>query len=250
VDFRCPNKRGCQAQRTEWIYYFGSPDAMDIEHLGYQTVSALIERGWVTDPADLYRLTSAELGALPGFGAKSVQNLLTAIAASKDRPLARLLVGLSIPRVGSHVAQIVARATRSIEALAKADSGTLQAIDGVGPEIASGIAEWFAQPGNQQLVERLRDAGLRMADAAAPAGPKPLAGVTLVITGTLPTMGREEATRLAEAAGARVASSVSKKTRYVVAGAEAGSKLTKAQELGVEVIDEAEFRRRLAKASS
>ena len=247
VDFRCLNKRGCQAQRTEWIYYFGSPDAMDIEHLGYQTVSALVERGMVTDPADLYRLTSADLGTLPGFGAKSIQNLLEAIAASKDRPIAKLLVGLSIPRVGSHVSRIIARAFRSIEALANADTASFLAIDGVGPEIASGIADWFAQTVNQQLLARLRDAGLRMEETAAPERPKPLAGVTLVITGTLPTLGRDEATRLAEAAGARVASSVSKKTRYVVAGAEAGSKLTKAQDLGVEIIDEAEFLRRLGK---
>jgi len=250
ADWRCPNKKGCPAQGARWLCYFGSPDAMDIEHLGFQTVTALMERGWVADPADLYKLDAQSVAALPGFAEKSARNLIEAIATSKDRPLWRLLVGLSIHRVGSHVAQILAMRFASIDALAAANQEALESVEGVGPEIAGTVHAWFQTAENLELIEKLRQAGLRMHDETqrAPAGAQPLQGKTVVITGTLAGFSREEAGMAAEHAGARVTSSVSKKTSFVVAGTEAGSKLTKAQSLDVEVINEAEFLRRLGRA--
>jgi DNA ligase (NAD+) len=249
ADWRCPNKKACPEQGARWLFHFGSPDAMDIEHLGYQTVTALMERGWVTDPADLYKLAPQSVATLPGFGEKSAQNLILAIAASKDRPLWRLLVGLSIHRVGSHVAELLAKRFRSIQALATASLETLETIEGIGPEIATTVHEWFREADNLDLVEKLRVTGLRMQDEAVevPAGTQPLNGKIVVITGTLAGFSREEASQAALRAGARVTGSVSKKTSFVVAGTEAGSKLIKAEELGVEVIDEAEFLRRLGR---
>jgi len=249
ADWRCPNRKGCPSQTVEWLCHYASPDAMDIEHLGYQTSHALAERGWVTDPSDLYALTATHLLQLPGFADKSAQNLLQAIAASKNRPLWRLLVGLNIRRVGTHVAQLLAERFFSLTSLASASLDSLQAIDGIGPEIARGVHDWFQDPENAKLLQRLAAAGVRMADdsAARPTGPQPLANQTIVITGTLPNLSREQATELAKQAGARVTSSVSKKTTFVLVGQDAGSKLTKAQELGVETIDEAEFMRRLGR---
>ena len=250
ADWRCPNRKGCPAQGARWLYYFGSPDAMDVEHLGYQTVTALMERGWVTDPSDLYTLDLESVSALPGFGEKSARNLIDAIAASKNRPIWRLLVGLSIRRVGAHVAQILTKRYRSIDALAAANLEGLENAEGVGPEISSAVHEWFRTPENLALIEKLRQVGVRLQDEepATPIGEQPLQGKIVVITGTLSSLSREEASQAAEAAGARVTSSVSRKTSFLVAGAEAGSKLGKAQSLGVEVIDEAEFLRRLRRS--
>jgi DNA ligase (NAD+) len=248
ADWRCPNKKGCPAQGARSLHHFGSPDAMDIEHLGEQTAILLIERGWVADPADLYSLDRQALAGLPGFGERSAENLVAAIAASKDRPIARLLVGLSIPRVGTHVAQLLARRFRGIPPLADASLEALQGIAGIGPEIAAGVHEWFRAPENRELIDKLRQAGLRMQDEGPGQVPSagPLQGKIVVLTGTLAGFSRDEATAAAERAGARVTSSVSKKTSFVVAGAEAGSKLDKAQALQVEIVDEAEFVRRLA----
>jgi DNA ligase (NAD+) len=175
--------------------------------------------------------------------------LLAAIAASKDRPIARLLVGLSLPRVGTHVAQLLARRFPSIPALAEASREALESIEGIGPEIAGGVHEWFHTPENRALIEKLQQAGVRMQDEveAEPPTAASLQGKIVVITGTLSGMSRDEATAAAEGAGARVTASVSKKTSFVVAGTDAGSKLTKAQALGVEVIDEVEFVRRLGR---
>ena len=251
ADWRCPNRKGCPSQTVEWLCHFGSPDALDIEHLGYQTVTALVERGWLADPADLYALDATHLVQLPGFAEKSAQNLLDAIAASKRRPFWRLLVGLNIQRVGAHVAQLLAQRFASMDALAAANLDDLQAIEGVGPEIARTVHQWFRDPENGTLINKLGQSGLRVKDeaAAAPVGPRPLDGKIVVITGTLPTLSREEATALAQQAGARVTSSVSKKTSFVVVGQEAGSKLAKAQELDIESIDEAEFLRRLGRVA-
>jgi DNA ligase (NAD+) len=250
ADWRCPNRKGCPAQGARWLFHFGSPDAMDVEHLGYQTVAALMERGWVNDPSDLYQLDVPIVATLPGFGEKSARNLIDAIAGSKDRPIWRLLVGLSIRRVGAHVAEILAKRYRSIDALAAASLEDLEHAEGVGPEISSAVHEWFHAPENLALVEKLRQAGLRLRDEdpVVPLGEQPLLGKIIVITGTLSGFSRDEATQAAEAAGARVTSSVSKKTSFLVAGVEAGSKLTKAESLGVEVIDEAEFSRRLGRS--
>jgi DNA ligase (NAD+) len=247
VDYRCPNKAGCPSQGQEWLFHFAGRGAMDIEGLGYKTLWALVEKGLVQDPADIYTLTAEQLEQLDGFAEKSITNLLSQIEGSKDRPLWRLLVGLNIRHVGTHVAQLLASAFGSIEALAATTVDDIDDVPGIGPEIAASVREWFEDPENLALIERLRAAGIRMADERVAAVPTevPLTDKTIVLTGTMPSMTREEGTELAQGAGARVASSVSKKTDFVVAGENAGSKLAKAETLGVEVIDEAEFRRRL-----
>lgn len=248
ADWRCPNRRGCPSQGLEWLAHFASRGAMDIEHLGYQTGLALMERGWVEDPADIYRLTEKQLAELPGFKEKAIANLLSAIQASKARTLWRLLVGLSIRHVGSHVAQVLTRAFPAMDALAKASMEELEAVDGIGPEIAESVYEWFREADNRKLIDKLRKARVNMREQApAIAEEGPLAGKTMVLTGGLETMTREEATRAAEAAGAHVASSVSKSTDFVVAGRDPGSKFEKAKSLGVEIIDEQEFLRRVGK---
>jgi len=154
ADWRCPNRRECPSQTVEWLCHFGSPDALDIEHLGYQTVTALVERGWLADPADLYALDATQLVQLPGFAEKSAQNLLDAIAASRQRPVWRLLVGLNIRRVGAHVAELLAQRFQSLDALATASLEALQAVEGVGPEIAGAVHDWFRDPQNSGLIAR------------------------------------------------------------------------------------------------
>jgi DNA ligase (NAD+) len=246
ADWRCPNKRGCPSQGIEWLFHFAGRGAMDIEHLGYMTVMRLLEKGLIEDPADIYALDADKLEQIPGFKDKAITNVLTQVDASKDRPIWRLLVGLNIRHVGSHVAQVLAVAFGSIDALMAASEDDIDAVPSIGPEIAASVREWFDDPENVALIEKLRAAGVRMADErVVDERPKPLAGTTLVLTGGLSTMSREEATARAEAAGARVTSSVSKKTDFVVAGEGPGSKYDKAVQLGVEVIDEAEFAKRL-----
>ncbi len=191
--------------------------------LGYATGVALAQRGWARDPADIYALTAERLATLPGFKDKSIENLLTAIAASKDRPIWRLLVGLNIRRVGTHVAQLLARAHPTIDGLAAASAEELQQIEGIGPEIAGTVAAWFADPVHRDLLDRLRAVGVRLADpiAAAGAATGPLQGKTIkVLTGGFESMTREQAIAAAQAAGARVAGSVSRRTDFVVAGVE------------------------------
>jgi DNA ligase (NAD+) len=220
---------------------------MDIEHLGYMTVMRLLEKGLIEDPADIYSLDADKLSQLPGFKDKAIANVLDQIEASKDRPIWRLLVGLNIRHVGSHVAQVLARAFGSIEAIAQASEDQIDDVPEIGPEIAASVRGWFDEDENRELIRKLQAAGLRLADpVAADTGEKTLEGVTLVLTGGLVRLSREEATARAQAAGARVASSVSKKTTFVVAGENPGSKLAKAESLGVEVIDEEEFLRRLS----
>jgi len=246
ADWRCPNRRACPSQGIEWLTHFASRGAMNIDHLGYKTGLMLMERGWVEDPGDIYVLTAEQLAELPGFKAKSVDNLLRAIEASKDRPLWRLLVGLSIRHVGARVSQIITEAFPAMEALQAATLEQLESVREIGPEIAQSIHSWLSDPDNQLLVEKIRQAGVRMHDALRPQTEGgSLSGKSIVLTGGLETMSREETTRAAQAAGARIASSVSKKTDFVVAGKDAGSKYDKAVALGVEVIDEAEFLRRL-----
>jgi DNA ligase (NAD+) len=246
--WRCPNKRGCPSQNVEWLFAFASRGAMDIEGLGYKTGFLLLDLGWVADPADVYSLTADRLQQLPGFKEKRIANLLSSIEASKDRPIWRLLVALNVPHVGEHVAQVLARAFGSIDAIAAATEAEVDAVEEIGPEIARSVFEWFHDEQDLRLVEKLRSAGVRMADPVVrrPAGGA-LAGTTIVLTGGLESMSRDDATAAAQAAGARVASSVSKKTDFVVVGENAGSKAAKAEQLGVEMIDEAEFLRRLGR---
>ena len=246
--WRCPNKRGCPSQNVEWLFAFASRGAMDIEGLGYKTGLLLLDMGWVKDPSDVYSLTSEQLAQLPGFADKRIDNLLSAIEHSKERPLWRLLVGLNIPHVGTHVAQVLARAFGSIDALAQASVEAIDDVPEIGPEIARSVHEWFQDGQSLELIEKLRRAGVRMADEKTERPAEgPLAGTTTVITGSLSSMSRDEATRAAQAAGARVASSVSRKTDFVVVGENPGSKATQAEQLGVEIIDEPEFLRRLGR---
>lgn len=246
VDYRCPNRRRCPMQNAEWLFHFSSRGAMDIEHLGYKTGMALLDRGWVVDPADVYSLNEARLAELPGFKDKSIRNLLDSIEGSKDRPLWRLLVALNIRHVGGHVAQVLARAFPSIDELSAASVEELNALEEIGPEIARSVHDWFREDENLALVDKLRAAGVRMKDEVqAPATPGPLIGKSIVITGGLESMSRDDATSAAEAAGARVASSVSKKTDFVVVGENPGSKYERAVQLGVETVDEQEFLRRV-----
>jgi DNA ligase (NAD+) len=246
ADYRCPNRRGCPSQGIEWLFHFAGRGAMDIEHLGYMTVMRLLEKGLIEDPADIYALDAEKLSQLPGFKDRAITNVLEQIEASKDRPIWRLLVGLNIRHVGGHVAQVIARAFGSIDALAAASEDDIDAVPEIGPEIAATVAEWFDEAENLQLIEKLRTAGVRLADEGTDeAATGPLEGLSIVLTGGLSTLSREDATAAVEEAGARVTSSVSKKTSFVVAGENPGTKLTKAESLGVEVIDEQEFTRRL-----
>jgi len=246
--WRCPNKRGCPSQNVEWLFAFASRGAMDIEGLGYKTGILLIEMGWVRDPSDVYAITEEKLVQLPGFKDKKIRNLLSAIEGSRDRPLWRLLVALNIPHVGSHVSQVLARAFGTIDALADAGVDEIDDVEEIGPEIARSVYEWFHDRRNRKLLEKLRKAGVRMADEKVKGvGKGPLAGKTIVLTGGLSAMSRDEATLAALAAGARVASGVSKKTDFVVAGENPGSKAAKAEQLGVEIVDEDGFLKRLGR---
>jgi DNA ligase (NAD+) len=212
------------------------------------TVMRLLEKGLIEDPADIYALDADKLSQLPGFKDKAITNVLEQIESSKDRPIWRLLVGLNIRHVGSHVAQVLARAFGSVDALAGASEDEIDAVPEIGPEIAATVAEWFDEAENLQLIEKLRAAGVRLTDEAGPAASSgPLEGMSIVLTGGLSELTREDATAAAEEAGARVTSSVSKKTSFVVAGENPGTKLTKAESLGVEVIDEKEFLKRIGR---
>ena len=242
----CPNKSGCPSQNIEWLFSFASRGAMDIESLGYKTGILLLDMGWVKDPAGIYSLTREQLAQLPGFKDKRIENLLTAIEASKDRPVWRLLVALNIRHVGWHVAQVLARAFPSVDRLKSASLEDINAVEGIGPEIAQSVSDWFHDRQNLKLLEKLRKAGVRMEDEEPEPTPEgPLSGKTILITGGLASMSRSEAEQAARDAGGRVASSVSKKTEFVVVGENPGSKYDKALQLGVETIDEKEFLKRL-----
>ncbi len=248
ADYRCPNKRGCPDQSVEWLAHFAGRGAMDVDGLGYMTVLALLDKGFIADPGDVYSLTAGRLAELEGFAERSIANLLDAIERSKDRPFWRLLVGLNIRHVGAHVAQVLAKAFGSIDALAAASEDEIDSVAEIGPEIAATVRAWFDEQENLGLVEKLRAAGVRMADErAADEGRRLLDGKTIVLTGGLPSLSREEATALAQEAGARVAASVSGKTHFVVAGEDPGSKYDKAVRLAVEIIDEREFLERLGR---
>jgi DNA ligase (NAD+) len=249
---RCPNTTGCPAQRWATLVHFASRAAMDIEHLGERTVAALIDAGTLRDAADIYSLTAEDIAELPGFKEKSIANLLEAIEASKQRPLDRLLVGLSIRHVGDHVATVLAGRMKTLQAIAAASEQELNAIDEVGPTIASSLHAWFADERNRKLVRRLVEAGVstRAEEDGQPEVPQVLAGRSVVLTGALESRTREQAARAVEERGGRVASSVSKKTDFVVVGADPGSKAERARELGVTMVDEAGFQRLLEKGEA
>jgi DNA ligase (NAD+) len=235
---RCTNA-ACPAQVFERIRHYASRGAMDIEGLGDVLAEQLTSGEYVADIADLYGLDLDTLLTVPRMGKKSASNVLAAIERSKQRGLARLLNGLGIRFVGEQTAGILASDFGSIDAIEEATEDELQRSDGIGPEVAGSVRLFFAQPANVKMVDRLRQAGVVVtAPRRARARTGTLTGKTLVLTGTLPTLTREQATEMIVAAGGKVTGSVSKKTDYVVAGSEAGSKLTKAQELGIEILDE------------
>jgi DNA ligase (NAD+) len=249
VDRRCPNV-SCPAQVEERFRHYARREAMDIEGLGNVVVHELLERGLVKDFADLYALRFEDLAPLFAPKAKKgeslgARNLLEAIEASKSRELRRLVFGLGIRFVGERAAMLLARRFHSLRALADAPVETIDDIYEIGPAVAGSVHAWFRDRLNQKLVARLEEAGLRVAEEGQEPGSLALQGQQFVLTGTLESMTRDEAKAAIEAAGGRVTGSVSKKTTAVVAGSEAGSKLERARELKVEVIDEAELRKRL-----
>ncbi len=230
----------CPAQLTRTITHFASKDAMDIDGLGPSLVQALVDAGMVKSPADLYDLTEEPVAALERMGQKSAENLIGAIQESKTAGMARVLYALGIRQVGSAAARTLALRFGSMEALMAADEETLEAVEDVGPITAANIAGWFRGEQSKHLISRLKEAGVSMASTEEAADTR-LAGQTIVLTGTLSSMSRSEAEGRIQALGGKAASSVSKKTSLVVAGENAGSKLAKAESLGVKVIGEEEF---------
>jgi DNA ligase (NAD+) len=243
---RCSGGLVCPAQRKQALLHFAGRRAMDIEGLGEKLVDQLVDGDIVRTPADLYKLGLAKLAALERMAERSAGNVLAAIERSRETTLARFIYALGIRNVGETTAKDLARHFGGIDALMEADEETLRQVPEVGPVVAQAIAQFFAEPHNREVVEQLRAAGVSWAEARSEVRSRgAAAGKTFVLTGTLPTWSRDEATALIEAAGGKVSASVSRKTDFVVAGAEAGSKLAKARELGVEVIDENALRRLL-----
>ena len=244
VDYRCVNAN-CPAKLRETILHFASRGIMNIDGMGDALVSQLTERGLVKNVADIYKLTKADLLSLERMGDKSAENILREIENSKKLPLERVIYGLGIRMVGERTAQFLAEHFGSMEALENAGVDDLQNVNEVGPRIAESIVEFFGIAANRKLVERLREAGLTLTGQKKQRGSQ-LAGKTFVLTGTLAHFTRDEAKKLIEDAGGKVTGSVSKKTDYVVAGADAGSKLDRAKELGVPVIGEKELEQLLS----
>jgi len=244
VEHRCSGGLVCAAQRKQALLHFAGRRAMDIEGLGDKLVDQLVDAGLVRTLPEIYKLGFSHLAVLERMGEKSAQKLLAKLEASKQTTLARFLFSLGIRHVGETTAKDLARHFGRLDRLLAADEAQLLEVPDVGPVVAHSVASFFANPLNREAVEQLRAAGLQWpeGDGAAAAQDLPLSGKTLVLTGTLPSLSRDEAQALIEAAGGKVAGSVSKKTHYVVAGEAAGSKLEKAQQLGVPVLDEAGLR--------
>jgi DNA ligase (NAD+) len=246
---RCTGGFTCRAQRQESIRHFASRRAMDIEGLGDKIIEQLIEQDLVGSPADLYTLTARQLEDLERMGEKSASKLIEAIGRSRETTLPRFLFALGIRDVGEATALALAQHFGSLEKLMDASADEIQQVQDVGPVVAAHVAAFFASAQHRQVVHRLQKEGVRWPEVArASAQGAPLSGMTFVITGTLESMSREEAQDALVALGAKVSGSVSKKTRYVVAGADPGSKLKKANELGVEVLDDAGFQKLLSSA--
>ncbi len=255
VDWRCPNTRSCPAQLRERLFHVAGRGAFDIEVLGYEAVSALLDCGLVADEGDLFALTAERLGTCPFFVVKqgtlsaNATRLLVNLAEARTRPLWRILVALSIRHVGPTAARALAAEFGSLAAIEAANADALAAVDGVGPTIAASLHDWFTVDWHRAIIAKWRDAGVQLEDAGfdpSRAAARALAGVSVVITGTLAEFSREEAAEAVRQAGGKVTSSVSKKTNFVVAGENAGTKYDKAVELGITVLDEAAFRTLLA----
>ena len=235
---RCININ-CPARLKETILHWAARGVMDIDGMGEALVDQLVDKGLVKNVADVYALKLADLLELERMGEKSAEKLLANIDASRKAPLPRILNGLGIPFVGERTAQLLAEAFGDLDKIAAADEDELQKADEVGPRVAHSIRQFFGEKHNHKLIERLRQEGFGFTHAMKPRAGGPLQGLTFVLTGTLPNLSREEAKERIESAGGKVSGSVSKKTKFVVAGEEAGSKLQKARELGVEIVDEA-----------
>ena len=237
----CPNKAGCPGQSFQHVKHFVSKGAMDIDGLGEKQGQRFLEEGLIADVGDIYELSEERLTELDRFGETSTRNLLAAIADSRSRPFKRVLYALGLPGVGYVTAEALADHFGSIDALHEADPERIEEVEGVGPIMAVQIAESLADERTWELIEKLRAKGLRLEqdESERRAAGGPLEGKTFVLTGTLPSLTREEAGAAIKAAGGKVVNSVSKKTDYVVAGESPGSKRAKAEELGTEILDEA-----------
>ena len=248
VDLRCPNAQSCPAQLRERLYYIGSRAALDIEILGYEAANALLDAKILKDESELFDLTEKKLinseffKKKDGTPAANVQKLLDALQNAKSRPLWRVIVSLSIRHVGPTAAQALANHFKSIEAISKASSEELSEVDGVGGVIADSIVDWFKVNWHKEIVKRWESAGVAMQLQESEGAPQTLAGLTFVVTGSLESFNRDEINEVIVAHGGKSSSSVSKKTDYVLVGAEPGSKLKKAEELGVTIINEAKFK--------
>ncbi len=246
--YYCTAQAACPAQLKGAIEHFASKSALDIEGLGRKTVAQLADRGLVKELADLYGLTKAQLVTLDGFADRSAQLLLDGIERSKDVSLERLLMGLGIRQVGQHIARVLARRFGTLEAIMAADRESLEQVHEIGPEIAGSLESFLKEPQNRQAIARLVEAGLRVKETSVPAQNRSLEGKTFVFTGGLSRFTRDDAKQEVEALGARVASSVSKKTDYVVVGTDPGSKAENARKLGVRILSEDEFAKLVGKA--
>jgi DNA ligase (NAD+) len=240
VAYRCVNA-ACPARLKESLLYFAGRRAMNIDGLGDKLVDQLVDKEIVRDVADLYSLSQQQVAELERMGEKSAQNLVEEIENSKKAELARLIFALGIRFVGERTGQLLAEHFGSLDKLAKASEEELLQVEEVGPRVSEAIREFFGEKRNRAVIEKLRKAGLQFEQKVVRKTEGKLAGKQFVLTGTLPTYSRDEAKRLIEEAGGRVIGSVSKKTDYVVVGADAGSKLDKAKSLGVKTIDEAEL---------
>jgi DNA ligase (NAD+) len=244
VAIYCPNV-ACPGRRLEGLVHFASRGAMDIRGLSYARIEQLVEANFVTDVADIFAITVDDLVSLDRFAEKSAENLIAAIEDAKTRPFSRLLNGLGIRHVGAGAAQLLARHFGSLDALAKATEADILAVHGIGETTAHAVVTYFQNPTTKQLIKKLHGLGVEFEEPRARSTGGALSGKTVVITGTLPTLSRQQASELVEANGGRIAGSVSKNTDFLVAGEAAGSKMDKAKSLGVEVIDEAELLRRI-----
>ena len=241
---RCSGGLHCRAQRVQALIHFASRKALDIQGLGDKLIEQLVQDGRVHSPADLFALTLADWAALPRMAEKSAQNILAALEAAKATTLPRFIYALGIREVGNVSAELLARHYRELPALMAAGEDDLQAIDGIGPVMAQYIRHFFMDDANRAVIAALQAAGIHWPAVEAPviAADSPLSGKTVVITGTLPTMTRDEAAAHVARLGGKTSSAVSKKTDYLLAGDKAGSKLEKAQSLGVAIIDEAQLK--------
>jgi DNA ligase (NAD+) len=244
ADLRCPNARSCPAQLRERVFHVAGRGAFDIEVLGYKAGIALLQCGLITDEGDLFGLTESSLVTCDFFRTKDGQlsanarRLLDNLASARDRPLWRVLVALSIRHVGPTAAQALAREYGDLDRIMGAPAAELAAVEGVGPIIGESVAEWFTVDWHREIVEKWRRAGVRLAERQVDAGPRPLEGLSVVVTGSLSALSRDEATAALQERGAKVTGSVSKKTSFVVVGENPGSKYDKALALRVPVLDD------------